>query len=192
MASQRIDASPYQLPKTVVPRHYDIQVTPDFGTFRFSGRVTVHLDVLQPADRVVMHSLGLKITAAHVVDGSGKRLDAVAVPGSVSFVNPQTGEAFQESFTSAAEIDEKAQTATFSFPAVLTKGEWQLLAEYEGSMVQPSLEGFYRSKWTDEKKTDHWMASTQFEATHARRAFPCWDEPAIKATYALTLVIDQR
>jgi puromycin-sensitive aminopeptidase len=192
MANERTDASPYQLPRTVVPRHYDILVKPDFGTFRFTGRVTVHLEVLQPADRVIMHSLGLKITAAHVVNGNGKRLDAVCAPGTVSFVDPRTGEAAPESFTAAAAIDEGSQTATFSFPGVLAKGEWQLQAEYEGSMVQPGLEGFYRSKWTDEKKEDHWMASTQFEATHARRAFPCWDEPALKATYALTLVIDRR
>jgi len=191
MASKRIDASQHQLPRTIVPRHYDILVKPDFETFRFSGRVTAHLQVLQPVDRAVMHSLGLKITAAHVVNGSGKRLDAVTTPGTVSFVSPQTGEPVPESFASAAGIDEKAQTATFSFPAALEKGEWQLLAEYEGSMVQPSLEGFYRSKWTDEKNADHWMASTQFEATHARRAFPCWDEPAVKATYALTLEIDR-
>ncbi|HUJ73835.1 MAG TPA: hypothetical protein VL359_03210, partial [bacterium] len=90
MASKRIDASQYQLPRTIVPRHYDILVKPDFETFRFSGRVTAHLQVLQPVDRAVMHSLGLKITAAHVVNGSGKRLDAVTTPGTVSFVSPQT------------------------------------------------------------------------------------------------------
>ena len=56
--------------------------------------------------------------------------------------------------------------------------------------MQPSLEGFYRSKWTDGNEVDHWVATTQFEATHARRAFPCWDEPAVKATYAVTFVVD--
>ena len=188
--SERNNASQYQLPRSVVPRHYDILVKPDFGSFRFRGRISVAVEVRQPVDRVVMHSLGLKITAAYAVDKSGMRLEAATAPGALSFFDPATGEAVEEKFTAAAAVDEEAQTAAFSFPRALEKGDWQLVADYEGSLVQPSLEGFYRSKWTDEKKADHWMASTQFEATHARRAFPCWDEPAVKATYALTLVID--
>jgi puromycin-sensitive aminopeptidase len=190
--SQRNDASRYQLPASVVPRHYEIQVKPDFGSFRFSGVVTVDVEVREPVDRVVMHSLGLKITRAHAEDRGGRRLDAATAPAVLGFFDPATGEIGREEFTASAAIDEEAQTATLSFPSALGTGEWQLVAEYEGSLVQPSLEGFYRSKWTDEKKTDHWMASTQFEATHARRAFPCWDEPAVKATYSLTLIIDAR
>ena len=110
----------------------------------------------------------------------------------MSFIDPSTEEAVEERFESAATIDEKAQTAVFSFSRAVEKGDWKLVAEYEGSLVQPSLEGFYRSKWTDDSTMDHWVATTQFEATHARRAFPCWDEPAVKATYAVTLVIDKR
>ena len=185
------DASQFQLPKSVVPRHYDILVRPDFGSFRFSGRVAVDVDVHEPVSWIIVNSLGLKITEAHVVDGKGKRLDAVTTHAVVSFFDPMTGEAAEEQFSSAAAIDDKAQTAVFSFPRKLEKGSWKLVAEYEGSLVQPSLEGFYRSGWTDENKVDRWVATTQFEATHARRAFPCWDEPALKATYAVTLVIDK-
>ena len=48
--------------------------------------------------------------------------------------------------------------------------------------------GFYRSQYEVDgvKKL---MATTQFEATDARRAFPCWDEPALKATFAFTLTV---
>ncbi len=188
--NERSDTSQYQLPGSVVPRHYDILMRPDFGSFRFSGRVAVDVEVRQPVSMITVNSFGLKITAAHVVDGRGARLEAVSTQAAVSFVDPKTGETVEERFASAAALDEKAQTAVFSFSRALEKGDWKLVAEYEGSLVQPSLEGFYRSKWTDDKKIDHWAATTQFEATHARRAFPCWDEPALKATYAVTLVID--
>ena len=184
------DVSSYQLPRSVVPRHYDIQVRPDFGSFRFSGRVAADVEVREPVDRITVHSLGLKITRAQMVDARGNRRNAVMTQARVSFVDPVTGEAREEQFASAAALDEKAQTAEFSFGGMLEKGAWKLTAEYEGSLVQPGLEGFYRSKWTDDNKTDHWAATTQFEATHARRAFPCWDEPAAKATYAVTFVVD--
>jgi aminopeptidase N len=190
--NERSDPSQYQLPKSVVPRHYDIMVRPDFSSFRFGGRVVVDVEVREPVDRITVHSLGLKITRAHVVDSRGSRHDAVTTQADVSFVDPWTGEACEEQFPSAAALDEKAQSAAFSFDGTLEKGVWKLTAEYEGSLVQPSLEGFYRSKWTDDSKTDHWAATTQFEATHARRAFPCWDEPAAKATYTVTLVIDKQ
>ena len=110
----------------------------------------------------------------------------------MSFVDPVTGEPREEQFTSAASLDEKSQTAVLSFDGMLAKGDGKLTAEYEGSLVQPSLEGFYRSAWIDDDKNGHWVATTQFEATHARRAFPCWDEPAAKATYAVTFVIDEK
>jgi len=56
--------------------------------------------------------------------------------------------------------------------------------------LNDKLRGFYRSTYKDERGTIHNMAATQFEATDARRAFPCWDEPDFKAVFATTLVVD--
>lgn len=51
------------------------------------------------------------------------------------------------------------------------------------------MAGFYRSSYTDIHGESKIMASTQFEALDARRAFPCWDEPGRKAVFGVTLVI---
>ena len=190
--NERIDSPQFQLPRSVVPRHYDILMVPDFGSFRFSGRVVADVEVREPVDRITVHSLGLKISRASVVDSRGERREAAATQGRVSFGDPVTGEPREEQFTSAASLDEKSQTAVLSFDGMLAKGDGKLTVEYEGSLVQPSLEGFYRSAWIDDDKNGHWVATTQFEATHARRAFPCWDEPAAKATYTVTFVIDEK
>jgi len=53
------------------------------------------------------------------------------------------------------------------------------------------LLGFYRSQYKDGKGKTKYLATTQFEAADARRAFPCWDEPAVKATFDVSLLVDK-
>ena len=52
------------------------------------------------------------------------------------------------------------------------------------------MAGFYRSKYNDTNGNMKYMASTRFEELDARRAFPCWDEPARKAVFRLTIEVD--
>ena len=59
-------------------------------------------------------------------------------------------------------------------------------------ILNDKLRGFYRSTFTDDDGVERVIATTQFEATDARRAFPCWDEPDFKARFAITLVVDER
>ena len=56
-------------------------------------------------------------------------------------------------------------------------------------LLNDKLRGFYRSTFTDDDGVERVIATTQFEATDARRAFPCWDEPDLKARFAITLVL---
>ena len=57
--------------------------------------------------------------------------------------------------------------------------------------LNDQLRGFYRSTYTDDDGVEHTIATTQFEATDARRAFPCWDEPDLKAVFGVTLVVPE-
>jgi aminopeptidase N len=82
-------------------------------------------------------------------------------------------------------LDEGAQTATFTVPNVLPKGATEIHVRYSGTL-NSQLRGFYISKTKLRK-----YAVTQFESTDARRAFPCFDEPAFKATFAVTLTVDR-
>jgi aminopeptidase N len=83
-------------------------------------------------------------------------------------------------------LNEADQTATLSVPKPIAAGSTEIHIAYRG-ILNDQLRGFYLSK----SKTRNY-AVTQFEATDARRAFPCFDEPAFKATFAVTLVIDKR
>src|SRR5262249_57455137 len=61
--------------------------------------------------------------------------------------------------------------------------------EFRG-ILNDKLHGFYRSTFIDTGGKEQVIATTQMEATDARRAFPCWDEPSLKAVFAVTLIVD--
>ena len=87
--------------------------------------------------------------------------------------------------TATVALDETAQTATFTVPRMLATGPSAIHIRYSGAL-NTSLRGFYISRTSARN-----YAVTQFESTDARRAFPCFDEPAFKATFAVTMTINR-
>jgi aminopeptidase N len=87
-------------------------------------------------------------------------------------------------------VNIKATTVKFIFATPIAKDtkSLQLKIEYTG-FLNNQMAGFYRSSYTDIEGKSQIMASTQFESLDARRAFPCVDEPAVKAIFGLTLTI---
>ena len=83
--------------------------------------------------------------------------------------------------------NEKKETAIFSFPKFIPIGKNQLTIVFKG-ILNDKMRGFYRSRYMVRNKEYH-MATTQFEATDARRAFPCFDEPAHKAVFRVSLIV---
>jgi aminopeptidase N len=88
-------------------------------------------------------------------------------------------------------LDHDNERACFSFPADLPVGRSELSIKFSG-ILNDKLHGFYRSTYKGADGKEQPLASTQFESTDARRAFPCWDEPAFKAVYQVTLVVDEK
>ncbi|MBV6507812.1 MAG: hypothetical protein JJLCMIEE_00870 [Acidimicrobiales bacterium] len=155
-----------RLPATVIPRHYRLQFEPDLEQARFEGSESVDVEVTEAVREMVLNSLGLEIRAVSVVNPAGERIRATTF------------------------MDEANERATFRFSRTLDPGRWRLECSFSGDLNE-RLEGFYRSTFTDHEGVERTLAATQFEATHARRAFPCWDEPALKATFGVTLVVSE-
>src|SRR5580698_11445733 len=97
-----------------------------------------------------------------------------------------TIEADAASQKATVSTSQHEQTATFSVRQPLPSGPAEIRIRYAGALSD-QLRGFYRGKTTTRT-----YAVTQFESTDARRAFPCFDEPALKATFTLTLIIDRK
>jgi aminopeptidase 2 len=85
--------------------------------------------------------------------------------------------------------DEKKDLATMTFAESVPANTKAILdIAFEGEL-NDIMAGFYRSSYKDAEGNTQYLATTQFESTDARRAFPCWDEPSLKATFDVTLVV---
>jgi len=153
------------LPANVRPKRYALTLEPDFDTFTFKGTESVDIEVLEPTSSVSINSVEIAIDSCRLVLQDG----TVLTPAKT-------------------DLDTEAETATFVFDTEVPTGEAKLELEFTGEL-NDKLRGFYRSRYTDENGEERYLATTQFEATDARRAFPCWDEPALKATFQVDLVI---
>jgi aminopeptidase 2 len=99
------------------------------------------------------------------------------------------GKVISDSPTVSHDADN--ETTTISFEPTLSKGSKAKLTMVFSGSLNDNMAGFYRSSFQKEDGTTSWMATTQMEPTDARRAFPCFDEPALKATFAVTLIADE-
>ncbi|KAJ3763765.1 leucyl aminopeptidase [Lentinula raphanica] len=158
-------ASKFRLPTDVKPTHYDLIVRTDLEKLTFDGSVTVSLDVKEETKTIVMNSSKLKLGKATVYpDGSQS-----------------------DPLTSDPSFDEKDKRVSFSFPTAFPADTKAKISVGFAGELTGSMTGYYRSSFEEEGKTKYYSL-TQFEATDARSAFPCWDEPALKATYSVTMV----
>ena len=156
---------PYRLPRHIIPIRYDLRLEPDLATATFAGRETIVLTVTQATSTIILNAVDLTISSAILEGASSTRLEATV------------------------QLEDSTQRYQLTFSQPITPGEWRLHLTFQGKL-NDQLRGFYRSTYKDHAGVTHTMAATQFEATDARRAFPCWDEPDFKAVFATTLVID--
>lgn len=157
------------LPKSAKPIHYTLTLTPDLESFTFKGHVIIKLEICENTSKIVLNSNEIEISSALI----------------------KFHESSDKKSSSSTEIayDTKTTTATLTFPEELVAGsKAELCLEFTG-ILNDKMNGFYRSSYTDQEGNKKYMATTQFEATDARKAFPCWDEPASKATFDIILCV---
>src|SRR5438552_240944 len=155
--------TPGKLPKEVVPTEYAIRIVPNLDNFTFAGSETVKLNVRGPVHQLVLNGLELKIEAASV---DGKELPV-----------------------SAIKADNEKELLTLPLTSELAAGDHALTLGFTGKINQQGQGLFYMRYQEQGSGARKVMLGTQFEATDARRFFPCWDEPAFRARFQLAVVV---
>jgi puromycin-sensitive aminopeptidase len=149
----------FRLSPDVRPIRYDLAIDVDLDQWRFRGGEEIEVSVATPTATITLHACELAISNVRARLADGSQLSGEPTYNAV------------------------AETATLTFPQPLPAGTVRLSVDFRGEILA-RLRGFYRSQ-----KDGARYAATQFEAADARRAFPCFDEPAFKARFALTLAI---
>ncbi len=153
-----------RLPRHVVPRHYELVLEPDLASARFAGKVAISVDVEVPTRSIVCNAAELDIAGVVIRSGDTEWIPTI-------------------------QLDHDTERLTLLTDTDVPAGKAEIRASFDG-ILNDQLRGFYRSTYTDDNDVEHTIATTQFQSTDARRAFPCWDEPEWKATFSTTLVVE--
>jgi len=143
--------------------NYDLSFEPDLETFTFVGKEIISAVITKPTNTITIHAAELKIKKCQV-------------------------ESRNKSITTKFTLDSKNETLTIKLASTIS-GPLKLLIDFDG-VLNDRLVGFYRSQYKDKSGKTKYLATTQFEAADARRAFPCWDEPAAKATFDISILTE--
>jgi aminopeptidase N len=148
----------------ITPSQYFIQIEPNLVDFTFTGNEVIYLNIQKKIKSFHLHSVDLKIREAKLVCGS-------------------------HSYPAKIKYKPKSEVVVLTFPHAFS-GKARLYLSFQGA-INDQLRGLYRSKYTYKSK-EQYLATTQFEATDARRMFPCFDEPSHKAKFILEVIVPKQ
>jgi len=154
------EQAPGRLPKNVVPVSYSIAIAPNIAALSLAGRESIVLEVRAATSTIQFNSLNEKL---HDVRFDGK-------PVKKTMTNDQ------------------AQLTTIALDSPAAVGAHTLSFSYSGK-IEEQAQGLFAQTYLDPSGAQRKLLSTQMEATDARRMFPCWDEPAFRATFRLTATV---
>ena len=154
-----------RLPNTTIPSHYQLLEQINVADFQYGGHVNITVNITTPTDHIVLHAVGLTCYGVTLTMDNGTVLTPVA---------------WQY---------ERNQYLVLNFTSMLPVQRAAVIhVEFAATLREDIVAGLYASSYKNSTGQTVWMAVTQFAAIDARRAFPCFDEPALKSTFDLTIV----
>lgn len=160
-----------RLPETFVPLHYTVNLEPMLDPdFIFTGSVDIEVRAAKAASQVILHSKTLTISDSDI-----------------AFMSLNAGASSPE--VKSVEFNEKKDFLIINLSDSVEEGESYLISikKFKGELTD-RLNGLYRSEYKRKDGTTAWLMASQMQPTDARRAFPCFDEPALKATFQVNFI----
>ncbi|XP_077477080.1 aminopeptidase N-like isoform X1 [Stigmatopora argus] len=168
----------YRLPSALVPASYNVTLWPrlkpdEDGVFVFTGRSDVVFTCREVTDLVLIHASKLNFTT---LDGHHASIRELSGTRTLTI-------------TKSWLLAETEYLVLELYESLKEGAAYVLHTEFRGELAD-DLEGFYRSEYEEDgvKKV---VATSQMQATYARKAFPCFDEPAMKAIFNVTIIHDR-
>ena len=155
------------LPKVAKPIRYEVKLDINLSNFEYTGFQDVELEIIEETQSFEVNAIDIEIVTASLFNEDGEKLDL------------------------AFEYMKDLERISFSANENITVGKYSLQLEFN-STITNDLKGFYKSQFLDLNDNVKWIATTQFEPTSARNAFPCWDEPEYKAVFSIALTSDEK
>ncbi|MEY2966143.1 MAG: hypothetical protein RLY50_193 [Actinomycetota bacterium] len=152
-------SNPHRLPRTVLPRRYELSLSPNLASASFTGTVSIECEAVEAADEIVLNAKELEIRSVRVNGGD-------------------------------APFHVHEETERLVVSSIVAPGTVSLEISFTG-VLNDKLRGWYRSTFTDESGTERVIATTQMQSTDCRRAFPCFDEPDMKAVFSVDLTVEE-
>ncbi|XP_014271442.2 glutamyl aminopeptidase [Halyomorpha halys] len=149
------------LPKDVIPSHYNLFLNPDLQNGTFSGEVDISINVSKQRHYLLLHIHELEIIKTSVYNEAGSEIKIYN-----SFSYPEN------------------QYWVILLKESIVPGKYSIKIQFSGSLTG-KIVGFYRSTYTAQDGSKRYIATTKFEPTYARKAFPCFDEPRYKASFTV-------
>ncbi|XP_061839538.1 thyrotropin-releasing hormone-degrading ectoenzyme-like [Nerophis lumbriciformis] len=163
-----------RLPGSLRPRHYDVALAVCMDNFTFSGEVSIDIECLNATRVIVLHADRLQVERVHVTAEGGAGGRAAGRPGGGAIrVHRHFPFPANQMYVVVLHRELKANRS------------YRLNVTFDAA-IEDELLGFFRSSYTLHGER-RYLAVTQFSPTHARKAFPCFDEPVYKATFSLSL-----
>ncbi|XP_066487780.1 glutamyl aminopeptidase isoform X2 [Tiliqua scincoides] len=158
----------FRLPTYINPTHYDLELMPEMEEDRYTGTVTISIQLVQPTRHLWLHLRETVITEMPLLKKSSGQ----------SIALKQCFEYKPQEYVVVEAEEDLGPTNTTDF--------YLLTMKFQGHL-NGSLVGFYRTTYKENGKTKS-IAATDHEPTDARKSFPCFDEPNKKATYTISII----
>ena len=153
-----------RLPSHLLPLHYDLYLHPDLVSGLFMGRVTIAIEATSPTSYFLVHTKYLDISDTRLLNEDGDEV----------------------SYMRAFEYG-RNEFWVVQLEAEVVAGNYSLSMEFNGNLTR-GITGFYKSVYTNRIGEKVSIATSKFQPTYARKAFPCFDEPSFKSTFSTVLV----